>query len=275
MKKFLSLLLALIFIISLSACGKDDPADSYFSDYPANPTESSETTETSSELSSDVDTDSTPSTPLSSDSKPSNSSDKPANSISNKPTESKQSPTTQSQTSNSNEFSAHPGKDHVFDNETILVYPTALREGYYGKRCIQTKYGNTGGIQEVCAKVQITKKIPKRSGNYSSIDPAFKVKFSNDDPRYAPGYSEWYQMIEGPDFYIVDSRTCGAVPTILYNKSESIITITVELKNGTIHTHNFDVTQITEFLNQGYMVNGRITDDTVTLHIGGLTGSGG
>lgn len=280
-KNLISLLLTICMLFCLSACGttkiSSNPTDT-LSESQMNTaqdtyenTSAEEINQESSNTEVTNENDTQTQTPVS-QSKPTTSS-KPTTITA--PSNSAITSSTQKPTSDNDEFSTHPGKDHVFGDETILVYPTASREGCYGKRCEQTQYGNTGGIQEKCKKVEVTKIIPKRAGDYSSIDSSFEVVFSDDDPCSNYGFGEAYKMIDIPQFSIVDERISGAVPTIVYDRNEGVIVVTAELRNGSLYTYNFDIAYITDCINDGYLVSGRISEDEIRLQVGWLTGSGG
>ena len=102
-----------------------------------------------------------------------------------------------------------PPLGHDFSGEEELVfYPTALEDGCYGKRCRRDFQ---------CEGYIATRIIPKRSGDYSGIDPRFQVS-------YMHAREEVYKM-DDPPIEIHDQRTWGSVPQITYDDSTYTVTI--------------------------------------------------
>ncbi|MBR6532936.1 MAG: RNA polymerase sigma factor [Clostridia bacterium] len=132
---------------------------------------------------------------------------------------------------------------HDFSGEeTVLLYPSVSKAGSYGKTC----------QRDLCNETMLTTTIPKRTGDYSTIDSCFTVGVSGIDNQ------EYYQM-EDPDIYISDARTWGSVPTITYDTQKNIGTIEFLGQDGTVITHT--ITVDFDLISQGYGYYGKILEN--------------
>ena len=140
-------------------------------------------------------------------------------------------------------YEQKPPKGHDFSGEEeVLVYPSIDKEGCYGKKC--KNYG--------CNETLQTAPIPKRSGDYSTIDSCFTVSVSEFDN------CEYY-ILNSPYICIGDWRTWGSVPVIKYNIEENFGTIDFYSQQGVPVTFYFGVDM--DLIEQGYRSHIRIQDD--------------
>ncbi|MBQ8765977.1 MAG: hypothetical protein IJZ16_04165 [Clostridia bacterium] len=122
------------------------------------------------------------------------------------------------------------------DEEEFVKYPSAIEDGAYGRRCKREKQNGNP-----CGEYVQTRVIPKRSGDYSSVDSCFSVD-------YYSGNQEVYTMDE-PWIRIDDERRWGAVPTIKYNSADKSVYIAYRNQNN-------ELIEVTEKYNEEYASQG-------------------
>lgn len=135
---------------------------------------------------------------------------------------------------------------HNFSGEEVLLfYPSVNKAGSYGKKC--------QGVG--CYETKLTTAIPKRAGDYSTIDSCFTVSISESNNQ------ECYKM-EELEIIIRDYRTWGSVPTITYDKQANLVTIKFLRQDGTtaIHTIMIDSNHM-DHINQGWWYSGDILEN--------------
>ncbi len=139
------------------------------------------------------------------------------------------------------------GHDFSGGEEILIRYPTVEQEGCYGIRC--------QGLR--CGETKITKTLPKRTGDYSTIDSCFEVVITGLIPS-----GEWYEYkTEDLEFSIADKRTWGSVPTITYDAKSNSGTVSVLQKDGSFVTYSFTIDL--EKIAQGMHYTGRIQENGV------------
>lgn len=103
---------------------------------------------------------------------------------------------------------------HDFSGEEeVLSYPTVNSEGNWGIRC-KSILG--------CFETKLTTPIPKRGGSYETIDSCFMIS-GND-----------YE-IDNPYMIIMDRRTWGDVPTIVFDTESCVGTISYLQQDGSLY----------------------------------------
>lgn len=133
------------------------------------------------------------------------------------------------------------GHDFSSGKETVGMYPTVGQEGYYQTPC----------QRELCYEWKRTRTIPKRTGDYSTIDSCFEVIIDS---------GECYKYkAEDLEFSIRDERTWGRVPTITYDAESNSGTVSFFQKDESFVTYSFTVNL--EKLAQGKNYTGRIKED--------------
>ena len=120
--------------------------------------------------------------------------------------------------------------------EEVLAYPTVNSEGSWGIRC-QSPLG--------CLETKLTTTIPKRGGSYETIDSCFTIS-GND------------YKIDNPYMIIMDRRTWGDVPTIIFDTSSCTGTISYVQKDGTLYQTKIIVD--IALLNEGWRYKGTILE---------------
>lgn len=123
---------------------------------------------------------------------------------------------------------------HDFSGEEeIVMYPSVSKEGSWGIKC--------SGRAGYCGEILFTTSIPKRGGNYDSIDSCFTVKVSSSD-----NHESYY--IDYCNISISDFRTWGNVPTIEFDTKTYTGTISYVLQDGSLYKKNIyiDKTIMTE-----------------------------
>ncbi len=127
---------------------------------------------------------------------------------------------------------------HDFSGEEeVITYPTLNSEGSWGIKCV--------GYHNMCKEIKLTTTIPKRGGSYETIDSCFTIS-GND-----------YKM-DSPDMIIMDRRTWGDVPTIVFDPTACIGTISYVQKDGTLFQAGIAVDKT--LLNEGWRYKGTILE---------------
>ena len=130
-------------------------------------------------------------------------------------------------------------RGHDFSGEEeVIHYPTLHSEGSWGKTCQSI----------TCNETTLTTAIPKRGGSYETIDSCFTIN-GND---YA---------IDNPDVIIMDRRTWGDVPTIVFNTESLAGTITYALQDGSSYESSIILDK--DLLSEGWGYRGTILDSGI------------
>lgn len=127
------------------------------------------------------------------------------------------------------------------DEEELLTYPSGRSDGSYGYRCQNWN----------CDETQISRTIPKLTGDYSGIDSCFSIS----------------RGTENEDVYIIehyitifDERTGGSIPTIRYDVNTLRGEIEFINADGELVKHTIYLEQ--DKLDDGWHYRGYIRDNS-------------
>lgn len=127
---------------------------------------------------------------------------------------------------------------HDFSGEEeVIAYPTLDSEGSWGIKCV--------GYHNMCKEIKLTTTIPKRGGSYETIDSCFTIS-GND------------YTIDNPDMIIMDRRTWGDVPTIVFDTESCVGTISYIQQDGTLYEAAIVVDKA--LLSEGWRYKGTLLD---------------
>lgn len=131
---------------------------------------------------------------------------------------------------------------HNFSGEEeLLTYPSGKSDGSYGYRCQNNS----------CSETQISRTIPKLTGDYSGIDSCFSILSGTEK-------EDIYKI----EYYltIFDERTGGSIPTIRYDVNALRGEIELINANGELVKYSIYLEQ--DKLDDGWHYRGFIRDNS-------------
>lgn len=127
------------------------------------------------------------------------------------------------------------------EEEELLKYPSGRSDGSYGYRCQNNN----------CSETQISRTIPKLTGDYSGIDSCFSILSGTEK-------EDIYKI----EYYltIFDERTGGSIPTIRYDVNALRGEIELINANGELVKYSIYLEQ--DKLDDGWQYRGFIRDNS-------------